>query len=317
MTSPPYRAQARSLVEEVRARKQDETALAESLEQKRLGAETRQRRVQIVFDEMMAEISEWQATELEAKGQQRQMKARREAHKHRIQTTTLAALDGDQFLRRFHFAVCKPIDNFARMAMESVQLFVRNVCLEENTKPNDIAFLGIIDYAGHGTHADNFTEQLATTMSELPNMPYVVFYPDTPSAECKRVRASVASCRIASKRCICKYSSLPKLLVHHLQCRRCVECSSYARTSVNTRSLPSPRPRPPVHHRLAPNRRSPWTTMTAFPRSATAMAGRLKPTSRWSPCARSRSGGVRAMHGFSGQKIARRSIRASARETYP
>ena len=185
-------------MEEVRARKQDEAAAAESLEQKRLRYETKERRAQIFFDEVMAEISEWQAALLEAKGQQRQMNARRESHKHRIQTSTLAALDSDKFTTRFHFAVCKPIGNFARVAMESAQVFVRNVCLEENANPTDVAFLGIIDYAGHGTHKDNLTEQLATTMSALPTMPYVVFYPETPSAEYKRVIALVASCRIAS-----------------------------------------------------------------------------------------------------------------------
>jgi len=83
--------------------------------------------------------------------------------------------------------------------MESAQVFVRNVCLEENANQTDVAFLGIIDYAGHGTHKDNLTEQLATTMSALPTMPYVVFYPETPSTEYKRVIALVASCRIASQ----------------------------------------------------------------------------------------------------------------------
>ena len=95
--------------------------------------------------------------------------------------------------------MCKPIANFARVALDAWNLFARNVCLEENANPTDIAYLGIIDYAGHGTHKDNLTEQLATIMAALPRMPYVVFYPETPSAEYKRVIALVASCHIASK----------------------------------------------------------------------------------------------------------------------
>ena len=187
-------------MEEVRARKREETAALESFEQKRLRGETKERRAQIFFEEVMAEISEWQATELEAKGQQRQMNARRESHKHRLQTSTLAALDSEKFVLRWQFNVCK-IATFARVATETVQIFIRNVCLEENVTPTDVAFLGIIDYAGHGTHKEALTEQLATTMSALPTMPYIVFFPETPSAEYKRVIASVAVLFAALLRC--------------------------------------------------------------------------------------------------------------------
>ena len=176
-------------------RNERDALFAESLEQKRLRLETKERRAQIFFSQVMAEVSEWQATMLEAKGQHRQMMSRKESHKQRVHTSTMTALESDAFTTRFQFAVCKPIGSYARLALAAVNAFIKNVGLQENAGTNDMAFLGMIDFAGHGIHKAMLTEQFATVVSGLPAMPYVVFYPETPSQEYARVLALVVSAR--------------------------------------------------------------------------------------------------------------------------